>query len=213
MGSGCIDPQFRYLGTSWRWVVNFTLRPLYTRGKSPRYHLDRNCRENKNETRVLGPIKFSSTSLAVFKIHKLVWSWFRFLAIFFRKLIQTKPERTFWNTSRAISHSVLCLSSTTSAVRTASLQLRSMYLFVTWVKYSETMICALGFYRPPPPQLNTHKNGIKLYPILRSPKLDISPEFAVHLFSKSAQRKYDFTFTTFYCGIFYWWASHKERDH
>jgi hypothetical protein len=36
MGSGCIDPHFRDLGPSWRWVVSFTPRPLY-----PRYPLDR----------------------------------------------------------------------------------------------------------------------------------------------------------------------------
>jgi hypothetical protein len=29
MGSGCIDPHFLDLGTIWRWVVNFTPRPLY----------------------------------------------------------------------------------------------------------------------------------------------------------------------------------------
>jgi hypothetical protein len=29
------------LGTRWRWVVSFTRRPLYPRGKSPRYSLDR----------------------------------------------------------------------------------------------------------------------------------------------------------------------------
>jgi hypothetical protein len=40
-GSGCIDPHFLDLGTSWRWVVNFTPRPLYPRGKSPRYPMDR----------------------------------------------------------------------------------------------------------------------------------------------------------------------------
>jgi hypothetical protein len=28
MGSGCIDPHFLDLGTSWRWVLNFTPRPL-----------------------------------------------------------------------------------------------------------------------------------------------------------------------------------------
>jgi hypothetical protein len=33
MGNGCIDPHFLDLGTSWRWVVNFTPRPLYPRGK------------------------------------------------------------------------------------------------------------------------------------------------------------------------------------
>jgi hypothetical protein len=32
-GSRCIDPHFIDLGTSWRWVVNFTPRPLYLRGK------------------------------------------------------------------------------------------------------------------------------------------------------------------------------------
>jgi hypothetical protein len=40
-GSGCIGPRFLDLGTSWRWVVSFTLRSLYHRGKSPRYPLDR----------------------------------------------------------------------------------------------------------------------------------------------------------------------------
>jgi hypothetical protein len=38
--SGCIDPRILDLGTSWRWVVSFTFRPLYSRGKSPRYLLD-----------------------------------------------------------------------------------------------------------------------------------------------------------------------------
>jgi hypothetical protein len=28
-------------GTRWRWMVNFTPRPLYSQGKSPRYPLDR----------------------------------------------------------------------------------------------------------------------------------------------------------------------------
>jgi hypothetical protein len=41
MGSECIDPHFLDLDTSWRWVVSFTLRPLYSRGKSPRYALNR----------------------------------------------------------------------------------------------------------------------------------------------------------------------------
>jgi hypothetical protein len=38
--SGCIDPYFLGLGTSWRWVVSFTPRPLYPRGKSSRYPLE-----------------------------------------------------------------------------------------------------------------------------------------------------------------------------
>jgi hypothetical protein len=40
MGSGCVDPHFLDLGTSWRWVVTFTSRPLYPRGKNPLYPLD-----------------------------------------------------------------------------------------------------------------------------------------------------------------------------
>jgi hypothetical protein len=40
-GSGCIDPHFLDLDTSWRWVVRFTPRLLYPRGKSHRYPLDR----------------------------------------------------------------------------------------------------------------------------------------------------------------------------
>jgi hypothetical protein len=40
-GSGCIDPHFLDLGTSWRWAVSFTPLLLYPRGKSPRYPLDR----------------------------------------------------------------------------------------------------------------------------------------------------------------------------
>jgi hypothetical protein len=57
-GSGCIDPRILYIGTSWRLVLNFTPRPLYPRGKSPRYPLDRRlggpqslpgcCEEKKN---------------------------------------------------------------------------------------------------------------------------------------------------------------------
>jgi hypothetical protein len=40
-GSGCIDPHFLDLGTSWRWVVSFTPLPLYPREKSLRYSFDR----------------------------------------------------------------------------------------------------------------------------------------------------------------------------
>jgi hypothetical protein len=35
---GCIDPHFLELGTSWRWVVSFTLRLLYFRGKTRGTH-------------------------------------------------------------------------------------------------------------------------------------------------------------------------------
>jgi hypothetical protein len=39
--SGDIDPRILDLGTRWRWVVNFTPRPLYPWGRSPWYPLDR----------------------------------------------------------------------------------------------------------------------------------------------------------------------------
>jgi hypothetical protein len=51
MGSGCIDPHFLELGTSW-WVVNFMLRSLYPRGKNPRYPLDRRL-DNMEKRRFL----------------------------------------------------------------------------------------------------------------------------------------------------------------
>jgi hypothetical protein len=40
-GSGGIAPRILDLGTRWRWMVGFTLRPLYTQGKSLWYPLDR----------------------------------------------------------------------------------------------------------------------------------------------------------------------------
>jgi hypothetical protein len=58
MGRGCIDPRILGLGNSWRWVVSFTPRPLYPRGKNPRYPVKRKlgvpqsrserCREEEN---------------------------------------------------------------------------------------------------------------------------------------------------------------------
>jgi len=40
-GSGSITPRLLNLGTRWRWVVSFTLRPLYPRRESPWYSLNR----------------------------------------------------------------------------------------------------------------------------------------------------------------------------
>jgi hypothetical protein len=39
--SGGIAPCILDFGTRWRWVVSLTLRPLYRRGRSPPYQLDR----------------------------------------------------------------------------------------------------------------------------------------------------------------------------
>jgi hypothetical protein len=41
LGSGSIAPRILDLCGRWRWVVNFTYRPLYPQGKSPWYPLDR----------------------------------------------------------------------------------------------------------------------------------------------------------------------------
>jgi hypothetical protein len=49
MGSGCIDSRFD-LSTSWRSVVSFMPRPLYPRGKSPRYPLDRTMSGPQNRS-------------------------------------------------------------------------------------------------------------------------------------------------------------------
>jgi hypothetical protein len=38
---GGVAPRILDLGTRWKWVVSFAARPLYTRGKSPWYPLDR----------------------------------------------------------------------------------------------------------------------------------------------------------------------------
>jgi hypothetical protein len=40
-GSGGTAPRILGLGTRWRWVVSFTLRPLYPQGKCPWYTSDR----------------------------------------------------------------------------------------------------------------------------------------------------------------------------
>jgi len=40
-GSGGIIPLILDLGSRWRWVVSFKTQPLYFRGKSLRYLLDR----------------------------------------------------------------------------------------------------------------------------------------------------------------------------
>jgi hypothetical protein len=61
-GSEYIDQHFLHLGTSWRWVVSFTSLPLYPRGKSPRYPLDRRLEGLQNrsgrraEEKILNPI-------------------------------------------------------------------------------------------------------------------------------------------------------------
>jgi hypothetical protein len=56
-GYGCIDPHFLDLSTSWRWVVNFTPRPLYPQGKGPRYPLDRRLGGPQSRSGRFGEVK------------------------------------------------------------------------------------------------------------------------------------------------------------
>jgi hypothetical protein len=55
--SGCIDPRCLDIGTSWRWVVSFTARPLCPRGKSPQYPLDRRFGEPQSRPGRHGEVK------------------------------------------------------------------------------------------------------------------------------------------------------------
>jgi hypothetical protein len=55
---GCIDPRFLEFSTSWRWVVSFTPRPLYPRGKSPWYPLGRRLDGSQNRSGWRGKRKF-----------------------------------------------------------------------------------------------------------------------------------------------------------
>jgi hypothetical protein len=54
---GCIDSHFLDLGTSLRWVVSFTLQPLYPRGKSTRYPLYRRLGGTQSRSRRRGEEK------------------------------------------------------------------------------------------------------------------------------------------------------------
>jgi hypothetical protein len=49
-GRAHIDPHFLDLGTTWRWADSVTPRPLYPRGKSPRYPLDRRLGEPQSRS-------------------------------------------------------------------------------------------------------------------------------------------------------------------
>jgi hypothetical protein len=52
IGSGCIDPRFLDPGSSWKWVVSFTPRPLY-----PRYPPDRGLGGLQNRSALRGEVK------------------------------------------------------------------------------------------------------------------------------------------------------------
>jgi hypothetical protein len=57
MGEWMYRSTFLDRGTSWRWVVSFTRRPLYTWGNSPRYPLDRRLAEFQSRSELHGEAK------------------------------------------------------------------------------------------------------------------------------------------------------------
>jgi hypothetical protein len=57
MGEWWYSSTLLGLGTRWRWVVNFTLLPLYSRGKSSRYPLDRRLSGPQIWSRLCGEVK------------------------------------------------------------------------------------------------------------------------------------------------------------
>jgi hypothetical protein len=74
------------LGTSWRWVVSFTPRLLYPRGKSPRYPLDRRLggpqsrSRRRGEENILNPTEPSVVQpatcwLQCVGVHEIVCLW------------------------------------------------------------------------------------------------------------------------------------------
>jgi hypothetical protein len=51
------NPHFLDLGTSWRWVVSLTPRPLYPRGKNHRYPLDKRLGGTQCQSERHGDVK------------------------------------------------------------------------------------------------------------------------------------------------------------
>jgi hypothetical protein len=49
-GGRCVDPRFLSFGISWKWVVSFPPLSLYTKGKSPRYPLDKRLHGPQNRS-------------------------------------------------------------------------------------------------------------------------------------------------------------------
>lgn len=68
IGSGCIDPWFLDLSTSWRCVISFTPWPLYPHGKDTWYPLYRRLGGHhsqswwQGEVKILDPIRTTPTS-------------------------------------------------------------------------------------------------------------------------------------------------------
>jgi hypothetical protein len=62
MGEWMYRPTFSWLGTSWKWVISFTPRPLYTQGRSPRYPLDRRLGGPQSQSGQYGDVKILAST-------------------------------------------------------------------------------------------------------------------------------------------------------
>jgi len=63
--SGGIAPRILNLGTRRRWLVRFTSRPLYPRGKSPRHSMKRRMGGSQSRTERGGPDKKKKNSITL----------------------------------------------------------------------------------------------------------------------------------------------------
>jgi hypothetical protein len=87
--SGCIVPHFLDLDSSWRWVVSFTTQPLYPRGESPRYPLDRrlggpqNRSGRRREEKILVLTETRTPTSTVVQPERYPGSWMPNVSILF----------------------------------------------------------------------------------------------------------------------------------
>jgi hypothetical protein len=65
LGNGGIVNSFFDLGTRWRWVVSFTLRPLYRQRKRPWYPLDKKFNED-----ILEKLRIANINKIITKLWK-----------------------------------------------------------------------------------------------------------------------------------------------
>jgi hypothetical protein len=105
-GSGCIDPYFLDLGTSWRWVVSFTPLPLYSWYPSnrsltePRAGLDgmEKWKFLTPSELDLGPLGYQARRQSFYR-RRYPDSWIHQLCSFFKELISTN----YWNIMKTVT--------------------------------------------------------------------------------------------------------------
>jgi hypothetical protein len=121
IGERMYNSHFLELGTSWRWVVSFTPRPLYPRRKSPRHPLDRRFGGPQSRSGRLGKWKCltlpglelrtlcrpaRSQSLYRLRYHGSLWHFINeyFIIIKLRPLVQIDINFVYFLVSCAQTH-------------------------------------------------------------------------------------------------------------